>query len=313
MAHKPSQQEQQLTQRIRTNESHIATLAEGFLIERKARNLTAGTVNFYREKLKGFLVWADALAVTEIDQLTPAVIRTYLLYLEETGHTAGGIHAFYRTLRAFAKWYADEFDRPDFQPFAKVKAPHVPQELLEPAAIEDIRAMLATCADNFTGVRDRAILLFLLDTGVRANELLQLNRVDLDTVTGTTLIRMGKGRKPRYVFTGRKTRRALRAYLKRRDDTSIAVFVTIDRERLTYNGLREIVRRRARRAGIHPPKLHSFRRAFALLMLRAGVDVFSLQRLLGHSGLEVLRRYLAQDADDLHAAHDRAGVVDRAL
>jgi site-specific recombinase XerD len=68
--------------------------------------------------------------------------------------------------------------------------------------------------------------------------------------------------------------------------------------------------RRANQAAIKAPTLHSFRRAFASNMLRAGVDVFSLQKLMGHADLQVLRRYLAQTTDDIAQAHRIGSPVD---
>jgi integrase/recombinase XerD len=91
------------------------------------------------------------------------------------------------------------------------------------------------------------------------------------------------------------------------------LWVTVEGKRLTYGGLRHIVERRARRAGVKMPGLHSFRRAFALACLRGGVDLISLQRLMGHSDLSVLQRYLAQVEGDLQAAHAKGGPVDRLL
>jgi site-specific recombinase XerD len=86
------------------------------------------------------------------------------------------------------------------------------------------------------------------------------------------------------VFIGRTTRRVMRAYLRLRHDPSPALFISKDEERLTYDGLRQLLERRAKRANLgDKPKLHGFRRAFALNMLRSGVDIFVLQRLMGHA------------------------------
>ncbi len=71
--------------------------------------------------------------------------------------------------------------------------------------------------------------------------------------------------------------------------------------------------RRAEAAGVPVPSLHAFRRSFALLSLRAGMDVYSLQRLMGHADLSVLRRYLAQTEEDLRRAHERCSPVDSLL
>lgn len=104
----------------------------------------------------------------------------------------------------------------------------------------------------------------------------------------------------------------MRAYLKTRNDSSPAAWVSDEKERITYGGLRAIIFRRAKQAGIKKPSLHSFRRAFAINMLRAGVDVFSLQRLMGHADLQVLRRYLAQTTEDIAQAHRLGSPVDKA-
>ena len=82
---------------------------------------------------------------------------------------------------------------------------------------------------------------------------------------------------------------------------------------MTYGGLRSVVRRRAEVAGIPAPSLHSFRRAFAITSLRNGVDVYSLQRLMGHADLTMLRRYLKHTRADLREAHRKAGPVDNML
>jgi integrase/recombinase XerD len=93
-------------------------------------------------------------------------------------------------------------------------------------------------------------------------------------------------------------------------DNNPAMWITNNAERLTYIGLRKVIIRRANQAGINAPTLHSFRRAFAINMLRAGVDVFSLQKLMGHADLQVLRRYLAQTTEDIAQAHRIGSPVD---
>jgi len=115
---------------------------------------------------------------------------------------------------------------------------------------------------------------------------------------------------------GGKARRALASYLRVRADVGDAapLFATVTGGRLTYAGLRAVVRRRASKAGISTaPTLPSFRRDFAIACLRNGVDVYSLQRLMGHADLTILRRYLAQTVEDVRKAHARSGPVDRLL
>ena len=230
-------------------------------------------------------------------------------------HKPGGVHAFYRTVRVFLRWYAVEFEPDGWRdPLRKLKPPKVDIEPLEAVPLEHVRAMLDTCdRGKFTGERDRAILLFLLDTGVRAGELLALDRQDADSLTGDVLIRKSKSRKPRAVFLGRTARRALRSYLKLRTDAVRAVFVTDEIDRLKMAGLRQIILRRAKRANVPAPGLHAFRRAFALAMSRAGVDLLTIALLRGHSDLSLLDRYIRQTSDDLRGSHERGSPVDGML
>jgi integrase/recombinase XerD len=176
--------------------------------------------------------------------------------------------------------------------------------------------MIKACPHNtFTGDRDAAILLCLLDTGARASEFLSINLNDINQARGDILIRQGKGRKPRTVYIGKLSKRALRRYLNHRRDGSTALWVTHPRcgsERVGYDGLRGILTRRAHEAGVEAPSLHDFRRAFALAMLRNGTDIFTLAKLMGHEGISVLQRYLKQTNLDTEEAHRRAGPVDNA-
>jgi integrase/recombinase XerD len=133
---------------------------------------------------------------------------------------------------------------------------------------------------------------------------------DVDQITGAIQIRQGKGHKPRTVFLGKTSRKVLRNYLKHRKGDGPALFVTRSGDRLAYVGLRGVVQRRGEMARVQPPTLHSFRRAFALSMLRNGANIYSLQNLMGHADLSILRRYLKQTDGDLAQAHMMAGPVD---
>jgi len=292
-------------------DTHLLTWVEAFLIDRKAQGLSKGTIYFYQTKLKLFTDYCETQIVKNITEITSPILREYLLFLEVRGHNPGGIHACYRALKTFLLWWEDEIEPEGWKnPIRKVKAPKIPIMQLQPVKMETIQAMLLTCEKAFTGKRDKALMLCLLDTGIRAAELCALNLEDLDRVYGSILIQKGKGQKPRTVFLGKKSRKALRTYLRERKDSSPALWVTTNGCRLTYWGVREIIRRRANKANVPNPGLHDFRRAFALQCLRNGMDVYSLQKLMGHSDLQVLQRYLAQTTEDIETAHRIGSPVD---
>lgn len=309
--------ETQGTIKISLVDDFLLTWMEAFLIDRKAAGVTDGTMHFYRTKLKLFSDYCEAQTVKRVSQITPTFLRQYFLYIEGTGHNPGGRHAAFRTIRTFFIWFEKEAEPEGWSnPIRKVKAPRVPIEPLEPVSIEVVAKMVKACErGTFTGDRDTAILLCLLDTGARASEFLDINIGDVNQVCGDILIRQGKGRKPRTVYIGKQSKRALRIYLKYRRDNSPALWVTHPRfgsERIRYAGLRGIIHRRAADANVEQPSLHDFRRAFALSMLRNGTDVFTLAKLMGHEGIIILERYLKQTNQDTEEAHRRAGPVDNA-
>ena len=141
-----------------------------------------GTLRFYRQKIKLFSDYCDGQAVKQISQITLLFLRQFILFLEESNHNPGGRHAAFRTLRAFFLWYEDEVEPQGWStPIRKVKAPKVPLEPLEPVSFETVTRMVKACPHNiFSGDRDAAILLYLLDTGARANEFLSVNLDDLN-------------------------------------------------------------------------------------------------------------------------------------
>lgn len=296
------------------NNDSLSFWIAAFLSDRAAGGAAEGTLQFYEQKLKLLTNYCQAHSIQTIGQMTAPFLREYLLFLDD-GHNPGGKHAAFRGLRAFLNWYEIEAEPEGWgNPMNKIKAPKVPIEPLEPVSTDAIVGMIKTCErGTFTGDRDIAIFLCLLDTGARAGEFLGMNLSDLDQASGSILIRQGKGSKPRAVFLGRRSKHFLRRYLKWRVDDCPALWVSHPRfgsERLGYDGLRGIVHRRALEAEIAEPSLHDFRRAFALAMLRNGTDVYTLAKLMGHEGITILQRYLKQTYLDTEAAHRRAGPVD---
>lgn len=297
--------------------SQLVLDVQGFLLDRRARALSPRTIDYYDEKLTLFRSYLQGEGIRVVESITAPIVRRFMLELSKT-HNPGGVHVVYRAVKVFLRWYDAEVEPEGWtNPMSKVRGPKVYQEPLEPVSLDNLRAMLATCKGKaLADRRDKVVMVALLDTGVRASELIALNAGDVNMRTGTVMVRHGKGNKFRTVFLGSKSRRALVSYLRARDDAGEAspLFASIDGGRLHYSSLRDIVRRRAAKADINPaPRLHSFRRAFALACLRNGVDVYSLQRLMGHADLSVLRRYLAQTQEDLRRAHERGGPVDRLL
>lgn len=294
-------------------DDYTGTWLEGFITDRRARGMSSGTIAFYIDKLRLFVKFADGQAIKAVPQITAAVVRDYMLWLEERGHNAGGRHCAFRALRTFVYWWADETEPEGWSnPFKKVSPPRIAQEPLPGVDLRTVAGMVGVCErGTFAGDRDRAIILCLLDSGARAREFTALNLENVNQATGEVFISKGKMGKSRYTYLGRTARRALRKYLKHRQDNINALWVTLyDTERLDYQGLRFVVKRRAKQAGVPCPGIHDFRRACALQLLRSGADVYSISRILGHADITMLRRYLALADADAQAAHAQHSPVD---
>ncbi len=290
----------------------LAGWLEAFLHARRAEGRADETLIFYRKRLKTFAGFCAGRSVQSVEAIDADLIRCFLIELEEAGHNPGGVHSYFRTIKNFLRWYEAEIEDPTFRnPIKKIKAPKVPQEIIAPVELADVQRLVSVCGSDYQGVRDKAILLTLLDAGPRVSELTNFDLADLNAFTGELVIRQGKGKKGRITFLGQRTRRAVRAYLKRRGNAPGPLFLNRHRCRMKYPAVRSVLTRRARQAGLESvPSPHDFRRAFALNCLRNGMDLLSLQRLLGHNDLSVLKLYVKQTAGDLQVAHATGSPVD---
>ena len=167
--------------------------------------------------------------------------------------------------------------------------------------------------DSFLSLRNRAIVLMFLDTGLRLSELANIQLSEIDFDRGMIKV-MGKGSKERFVAVGKKAQKAILRYLLKRDDRHSCLWVTEERQPLRARGIQMVIKRARRRAGITGVRCspHIFRHTFALNFLRGGGNPRELQCLLGHTSIDMSMRYVAAlGAVDALRAHERASPVDR--
>jgi len=301
-----------MTHNTQKKDHTISREITAFLIDRQARSLSQRTIDYYQTNLLAFERFLQTKNVTAIEAITPEHIRLYFIHLSETCKP-GGIHAQYRAIKAWLNWWGDECDDTNWRnPIRKIKPPKVSKEPIPGVPIQHVQKLLASCDKSFNGQRDKAIILFLLDTGLRRAEFCKLDYSDIELNTGAVQVRAGKGNKDRVVYVGARARRELMRYLRHRPtiDDHDPLWITRAGTRLTHSGLRQIFRRRAERIGIPEPQIHDFRRTFAIQSLRNGIDLITLMRLMGHTSTTVLQRYLRLVESDLQSAHERSSPAD---
>jgi integrase/recombinase XerD len=224
-----------------------------------------------------------------------------------------------------------EFKLPN--PAKEIAPPKFPQHVIQTFTKDDIEKLIKSCVYSReaktndrkafvmrrpSGNRDQAIILTLLDTGLRATELCSLTVEDVDLKTGKVNIRHGigggaKGGKGRVTYLGKVARKSVWRYLATREDGSdpkAPLFISAGVRPFTRDSLRILIRRLGERAGLTHVHPHKFRHTFAILSLRSGGDVFTLQSLLGHGSLDMVRHYAQIAEVDVENAHRKASPVD---
>jgi len=297
---------------------------EEFLLSCCADGLSPRTVEWHRSHLKRLVSYLDK----DVAAVSAHDIRDFVAHLRnrswryvghpthppvEGGLSIATIHGCIRSLKRFFSWLEKEgiiFDNPT----ARLRLPKLPDRVPKGIAPSDFRKLLASCNGSETReLRDRAILLFLADTGCRAGEVCSLKVRDLNLDEGIAIVK-GKGRKERMVAMSQRTCEALKAYLKVRPEGKGEEVFIGQRGPLTVSGLGQVMRRLKKKAGVSGPcNPHSFRHSFAREWLMSGGDMASLSELLGHADIETTKMYSVFRMRDLKAKHNRHSPVSHML
>jgi len=185
-----------------------------------------------------------------------------------------------------------------------------------PLSESEIQALFHTVRESEFYLRDRLILLLFLDTGIRLSELAQLHIKDINLTGDTYLVVFGKGSKERRIPVSQITADAIKEYLKSRgimdsDSRNLALLINQQGEPLTGSGIRKVLLRLSKQAKISHVHPHRLRHTFAIWYIRYGGNIYALQRILGHSTLDMVKRYLAIAQSDIDKDHRLASPVSR--
>jgi len=275
-----------------------------------------------RDQMIEFFVWLQHEYISVPDGVAPRGSITL------SAKTVRNIHT---NLSALWHWGLDE----DLVPkniVRSIDAPPASDRVIQTFTKEEIERLLKACETSrswktkpqtqnsrYTADRDRAMILLLLDTGMRASEMCGIDYGDLNLNNHTIKIRgKGPGRdgKERLVYFGRRTAQVIWKTLLPRintiheDDPVIVVGTGENWRSLTRGRLRQHLHRLGEKAGISNVHPHRFRHTFAINYLRNGGDVFTLKELLGHSDLEMTEHYARIAQIDTANGHRKAGPVD---
>jgi len=307
----------------------LERLARHFEAYNRSEGKSHQTVIWYSRVVGYFGDYLKERQLTDtLDNLSVDLVRDFVLHLQtrrkwpdrqchlaEQNLRAISVQTYVRALRGFFNWiYREGYTRENI--LANLRPPKAPRTLAEVLRDEEVGRILA-CIDLETswGSRDSAMLIVMLDTGLRLSEVANLAMANAHLDEGYLKV-MGKGAKERMVPIGGVAQKALLRYvykfrpepLNASEDT---LFLTPEGRAMSANGVQMVIRRLALKSGVKRLHPHLCRHTFATNYLMNGGDVFTLQQILGHTTLEMVRRYVNLASAHVRVQHRKFSPMDR--
>lgn len=274
--------------RLKESKATGSDLAIAYLREKYNQNMATATLSQSGGVIHSFLLFLHESG-RDFHQLTSKDIGRFVERDLDNGLKSGAIRTKLQTLYAFIRFLVDQEILSYELLHKKIR---IKREEPLPKAIpaQDIKSLLRAITD----IRNRALILLLLRTGMRIGELLNVTVPDLHLAKRKILIYQGeKNYQGRVVYYSKDAERALRKWLDIRDPTKPYLFYSKNRSNFSYVAAWSMMRNAIKAAGLSGKgySLHSLRHTFATDMLNAGLRLEVLQQLLGHRSVEITRRY----------------------
>lgn len=286
----------------------MTEMFERFIWYKETEGLASRTIQDYYTHFSYLIDYLEGDLLHE--EMDLEVFRGWIGYmLHDKGLSPVTVNVRVRTIRAFLRYsYLEQFiSYPIHERFKPVKTEKDTLQSLTPA---EVKVLFNTIDDStFVGFRDKTMLLVLLDTMVRISELLQMKRTNVDVRNGSIKLEAQgtKTKSSRVVPLSTKTLKFVQDYLSESDDFGEdLLFLTYDGRPLTSNTWRKRLTEYGEQAGIKNKRVspHTFRHTGALLYIMNGGDPFSLQNILGHSDMSMVRKYIQMTNTDVKTQHN---------
>lgn len=263
------------------------------IIEGKSK----GTIEGYRYRLNHMVNFLQI----HFKDIGPYDIRYYLADLKMKGYADRTLESVRNYISAFYTWMMHE-EIITKNPCVQIKPIKYNNEIKESFSELDIEKIRTNCRN----VRERAMVELLLSSGIRVAELCNMNIDDLDFHSYSVHVKQGKGNKDRITYMSPVAAYYINEYLKSREDTDIALFITSRKKsRLNPGGVRYILKEieaRAEITNVHP---HRFRRTFATTLSNRGMAIQVIQHLMGHDSIDTTMVYVNMNENNIRSEYFR--------
>lgn len=295
----------------------ISVVQKEFLIEQEVKGNSKDTLRYYKSSFKRMNKFIaknelpdDMLAKVKNDddfvklgeQLPLGILLDkdfeidFKRHLEESGCNPRTVNTYFRAYRAFAYYCMDE----GWIPIRKISIKTSKAPIKQVYSEEELKKLLKKPkTTDFTEYRNWVIINYMLATGNRLSSIVALNIEDVDLENGYINVNIQKNKKPISIPLVKQMRRILKEYvslyrnLEDDDDLSSQdpLFCNRFGERLTGDGLINAISKYNKNRGVNKTSIHLFRHTFAKDWILRGGDLFSLQKMLGHSSLDMVKNY----------------------
>lgn len=283
-----------------------------FLKHCRIKGLAPDSIKFYDKELKqiGRSLAEIDTPLLDVNTIKTIHIENFIEYQQSLGRAVSTINSRLRAGRTFfnfcvSKKYVN--DNP-FDGIQQLKARH---EIGATFTRRQLKKLIeAPDVKTFVGLRNLAVILTLAHTGIRLSELTSLRVQDVTFEgKGAINVQRAKNRYARRIPLTKRLRMVLRAYIEERGaiDTDM-LFVTVEEQPISGRSIQSMLKQYGDITGVSKEVVvspHAFRRTFCRLKVEAGTNIFVLQRLTGHSSLEILKRYVQIYGKDLEEAIEK--------
>jgi integrase/recombinase XerD len=286
----------------------MAEMFERFMLFKKTEGLTKVTINDYYLHYNYLLEFLER--DIEKEEMTIDLFRDYIGYmLNEKDLSPVTANVRIRTIRAFLRYcYLENYiEEPIHERFKPVKTKEDTLESFTPTEIKKL--LNAVDETSYTGFRDKVLIYVLLDTMIRCTELINLRRSNVDLKQGFIKLESHetKTKRGRVVPLSTRTVKLLKEYMEETADfESEWLIVTYEGEKMADNTIRYRLREIGEQARVINKRVspHTFRHTGALFYILNGGDPFSLQKILGHSDMSMVRKYIQMTDESVKKQHN---------
>lgn len=293
---------------------YITQAFEEYMMEKAARNLSPATMKNYEDTFRLFMEFNEFDRESTTDEISQQHIFKWINTLKLDGVKPSSINHYLRDVRAFLYWCMNE-DREYITPAFKIRMVEGQEEQLKLFTDEEIELLLEKPrkSDSYADWRTWAIVNWVLATGNRAATICDVKIGDINFSKKEIMLGHTKNKKAQILPLSSSLEVVIKEFIRvwRRDaNLNEYLFCNVGEEQLTTNGLKQSFRKYCKDRGVQKTNIHGLRHNFAKGWVRSNGNMFALQKILGHSSLDMTRKYVKMFSEDIKEDFDKFNPLD---